>query len=100
MSVLTTSSSKSPRRRQATVTRQAGGADPRWTMARFLAAGPEGLHTLYEARPRRQDQCEWSPDWAVVDSLVRVLERQGLRNVAQLGDDAAAAWAERVGGIR
>ena len=73
-------------------------ADPWWTMARFLAAGPEDLRLLFEARPqRRLDRWEWSPDWTVVASLARVLERQGLQSVDQLGNDAAAAWAHRVG---
>jgi hypothetical protein len=63
-------------------------------MVQFLAAGPEGLHALYETRPRRQrEKWEWSPDWAVVESLARVLERQALPSVAELGNDAAAAWA-------
>jgi hypothetical protein len=66
-------------------------------MASFLATGPAGLHTLYEARPRRRDGLDWSPDWTVVESLARVLERQGLQTVEQLGNDAAAAWAHRVG---
>jgi hypothetical protein len=38
-------------------------ADPWWTIARFLAAGPEDLRLLYQACPqRRLDRWEWSPD--------------------------------------
>ena len=66
-------------------------------MARFLAAGPEGLRALSETRPRRRDQRDCSPDWTAVESLARVLDRQGLQSVGQLGNDAAAAWAHRVG---
>jgi hypothetical protein len=80
------------------VMRRMGVGQPRWAMERFLATGPEGLRQLYEGRPvRRGAEWDWSPDWTVVESLARVLERQGLQNVGQLGNDAAAAWAHRVG---
>jgi hypothetical protein len=80
------------------VVRRSGVGQPRWAMAQFLATGPEGLRLLYEGRPvRRRAEWDWSPDWTVVESLARVLERQGLQNVGQLGSDAAAAWAHRVG---
>jgi hypothetical protein len=72
--------------------------EPVWTVGQFLTTGPEGLRTLYESRPRRsRDKWGWSPDWTVVESLARVLERRGLQNVGQLGNEAAAAWARRIG---
>jgi hypothetical protein len=81
---------------------QAGAGYPCWTIARFLATGPEGLRTLYETRPRpkQRSQRDWSPDWPVVVSLASVLERQGLQSVGQLGNEAAASWARRIGVVR
>jgi hypothetical protein len=63
----------------------------------FLRFGPAELRELRASRPAGRNESGWTLDEVALESLIRVLERRALQSVAQLGADAAAAWATRVG---
>ncbi len=77
------------------------------SLARFLACSVADLEDeIVRAEDERREQRRFkrlpangtvSLDPNALGSLVRVLERQGLRTVGELGAAAAHAWARRVG---
>ena len=69
----------------------------RLPLGQFLQMGFEDLRDLSADFLRIPSRQRSHLDEVVLGSLVRVMERQGYRTVSQLGGDAAAVWATRIG---
>ncbi len=64
---------------------------------RFLAMRPPDLRDLCDALADPRTRAESPLDRDVLESLLPVMDRKGFATVSQLGRDAAAAWAARLG---